>query len=58
MLPPVLDVRDAMRPDAPILLDDLRTDEIGQKGSAHITNDASHHSTCWATWTRASGRRR
>jgi xanthine dehydrogenase molybdenum-binding subunit len=31
VLPPVLDVRFAMQPDAPILLDDLFTDEMGRK---------------------------
>jgi CO/xanthine dehydrogenase Mo-binding subunit/aerobic-type carbon monoxide dehydrogenase small subunit (CoxS/CutS family) len=50
VLPPVLDVRKAMRDDAPILLDDpsgrasgrsLRTDELGQKGQV-ATNIANH----------------
>ena len=41
VLPPVLDVRKAMRDDAPILLDDLRTDELGQKGEI-ATNIANH----------------
>lgn len=41
VLPPVLDVRAAMAPDAPILLDDLRTGELGQKGTAP-TNIAEH----------------
>ncbi len=41
VLPPVLDVRQAMADDAPILLDDLRTDEMGQKGEKP-TNIASH----------------
>ncbi len=41
LLPPVLDLRDAMLPDAPILLDDLRTDEMGMKGS-QPTNVAGH----------------
>jgi len=40
-LPPVLDVRQAMRDDAPILLGDLRTDELGKKGDKP-TNIASH----------------
>jgi CO/xanthine dehydrogenase Mo-binding subunit len=40
-LPPVLDARQAMRPDAPILLDDLRTDELGEKGTSP-TNVATH----------------
>jgi CO/xanthine dehydrogenase Mo-binding subunit len=41
VLPPVLDVQQAMRDDAPILLEDLRTDEMGQKGE-ESTNIASH----------------
>jgi xanthine dehydrogenase molybdenum-binding subunit len=41
VLPPVLDVREAMRPGAPILLDDLHTDEMGQKLDGP-TNVASH----------------
>lgn len=41
VLTPVLDVRQAMRDDAPILLDDLRTDEMGVKGE-QPTNVASH----------------
>ncbi|MBM3749401.1 MAG: hypothetical protein FJW34_26875, partial [Acidobacteria bacterium] len=41
VLPPVLEVRKAMRDDAPILLDGLRTDELGQKGEA-ATNIANH----------------
>ncbi len=41
VLPPVLDAKDAMRPDAPILLDDLRTDELGKQGS-EPTNVAAH----------------
>jgi CO/xanthine dehydrogenase Mo-binding subunit len=32
ILPPVLDVRDAMRPDAPVLHDDLRTTSMAGKG--------------------------
>jgi CO/xanthine dehydrogenase Mo-binding subunit len=31
VLPPVLDVRQAMREDAPVLLDDLRLEELGEK---------------------------
>ncbi len=42
ILPPVLDVRQAMRPDAPILLEELRTDELGQKGE-QPTNIAAHY---------------
>ncbi|UCC62534.1 MAG: xanthine dehydrogenase family protein molybdopterin-binding subunit [Anaerolineae bacterium] len=41
LLPPVLDVRQAMRDDAPILLEELRTDEMGQSGD-RPTNVASH----------------
>ena len=41
LLPPVLDVRQAMRDDAPILLDELRTDELGKKGDKP-SNVASH----------------
>jgi CO/xanthine dehydrogenase Mo-binding subunit len=41
VLPPVLDVRDAMKEDAPILLDELRTDEMGHKVEGP-TNVASH----------------
>lgn len=41
LLPPVLDVDAAMAPGAPILLDDLRTNELGRKG-AEPTNIAEH----------------
>jgi CO/xanthine dehydrogenase Mo-binding subunit len=41
VLPPVLDPVKAMEPDAPILLDDLRTDEFGKKGD-QPTNVAWH----------------
>jgi CO/xanthine dehydrogenase Mo-binding subunit len=37
----VMDVRQAMQEDAPILLDELRTDELGRKGD-HPTNIAVH----------------
>lgn len=40
-LPPVLDVRQAMRPDAPLLLEDLFTDELGHK-SEKPSNVAWH----------------
>jgi CO/xanthine dehydrogenase Mo-binding subunit len=40
-LPPVLDAREAMKDDAPILLDELRTDELGAKLD-NPTNVASH----------------
>lgn len=41
ILPPVLDVRKAMQADAPVLLEDLRTDEFGKKGGSP-TNIAAH----------------
>lgn len=41
ILPAALSVRDAMRPDAPILLEELRTDELGVKGS-RPSNIAAH----------------
>ena len=41
MLPAVLDVRQAMAGDAPILHPDLRTDEFGLRGD-HPTNVAKH----------------
>jgi xanthine dehydrogenase molybdenum-binding subunit len=41
VLRPVLDVREAMKPDAPILHDAIRTDEMGQKGTVP-TNVAVH----------------
>jgi xanthine dehydrogenase molybdenum-binding subunit len=44
VLPPVMDVETAMQADAPILLDDLRTDELGSKGD-HPSNIASRHQT-------------
>src|SRR5947209_3801756 len=40
-LPPVLDVRAAMRADTPLLHDDLRTDSLGQK-SDKASNVAKH----------------
>jgi CO/xanthine dehydrogenase Mo-binding subunit len=40
-LPPVLDVQEAMRPDAPLLHDDLRTDSLGQKAD-RPSNVAKH----------------
>ncbi len=42
VLPPVLDVRQAMQGDAPILLDELRTDELGKRGD-RPTNIAAHY---------------
>jgi CO/xanthine dehydrogenase Mo-binding subunit len=42
VLPPVLDVRQAMQPDAPVLLEELRTEEMGAK-SDQPGNIASHH---------------
>ncbi len=41
VLPPVVDVREAMKSDAPLLHDDLRTDEMG-KTSENPSNVASH----------------
>ena len=41
VLPPVLDVRKAMQDDSAILLDDMRTDELGKKGEVP-SNIASH----------------
>ncbi len=41
VLPPVLDVRAAMAADATIILENLRTDELGHKGD-RPTNIASH----------------
>ena len=41
ILPPVMDALSAMQPGAPILLDELRTDEMGKKGS-EPTNVAGH----------------
>jgi len=40
-LPPVVEISQAMRADAPILHEGLRTDELGQKGD-QPTNIASH----------------
>ncbi len=41
LLPVLMDVKDAMKPDAPILLDDLRTDELGKTLDGK-TNIAAH----------------
>lgn len=41
VLQPVIDVREAMKPGAPILHEGIRTDEMGQKGTVP-TNIASH----------------
>ena len=41
VLPPVVDVREAMKSDAPLLHEDLRTDEMGKK-SENPSNVASH----------------
>ncbi len=41
LLPPVLDVREAMQENAPILLEDLRTSEMGRKGDKP-SNIAKH----------------
>jgi xanthine dehydrogenase molybdenum-binding subunit len=40
-LPPVVTVLDALKDDAPILLDDLRTEELGNK-TDKVSNVASH----------------
>jgi xanthine dehydrogenase molybdenum-binding subunit len=42
VLPPVLDVRKAMQENSPILLDDIRTDELGKKGD-RPSNVAAHY---------------
>lgn len=42
ILPHVIDAKDAMKPDAPIILDDLRTDELGKTGDTP-TNVAAHY---------------
>ena len=44
VLPALVDVQQAMQPGAPILLDELRTDELGVKGDTP-TNVAAHHRT-------------
>ncbi|MCC6167001.1 MAG: xanthine dehydrogenase family protein molybdopterin-binding subunit [Caldilineaceae bacterium] len=41
LLPPVMDVKEAMKADAPVLLDDLRMEELGKKGT-RPTNVAAH----------------
>ncbi len=41
VLPPVMDVLEAMKPGAPILQPDLRTEDLGEKGSTP-TNVAKH----------------
>jgi len=42
LLPAVLDVRNAMQADSAILLDDMRTDELGKKGD-RPSNVAAHY---------------
>jgi xanthine dehydrogenase molybdenum-binding subunit len=42
VLPPVLDVRKAMQADSAILLDEMRTDELGKKGDVP-SNIAAHY---------------
>jgi CO/xanthine dehydrogenase Mo-binding subunit len=42
VLPPVLDVRRAMQADSAILLEDVRTDELGKKGNVP-SNIAAHY---------------
>ena len=44
VLKPALTAQEAMSPDAPILLEELRTNELGEKGSAP-TNIAEHSQT-------------
>jgi xanthine dehydrogenase molybdenum-binding subunit len=41
VLPHIIDAKEAMKADAPIILDDLRTDELGKKGDKP-TNVAAH----------------
>lgn len=41
LLPPVMDVKEAMQPSTAIILEDLRTDELGKQGSS-ATNVAAH----------------
>jgi len=41
VLPPVMDARDAMQPDAPLLHDNLFTDELGNKATT-ASNIAAH----------------
>jgi CO/xanthine dehydrogenase Mo-binding subunit len=42
ILPHVIDAKDAMKPDAQIILEDLRTDELGKTGDKP-TNVAAHY---------------
>jgi CO/xanthine dehydrogenase Mo-binding subunit len=42
VLPPVLDVQEAMKDDAPILLSNLRTKELGEETGDKPTNIAKH----------------
>jgi CO/xanthine dehydrogenase Mo-binding subunit len=42
VLPPVLDVREAMKPEAPLLIEDNFTDELGKK-SEKPSNVAAHY---------------
>jgi CO/xanthine dehydrogenase Mo-binding subunit len=46
VLTPVLDVRKAMEPDSPILLDDLRTEEFGKKGDTPTNISWHGHNAC------------
>jgi CO/xanthine dehydrogenase Mo-binding subunit len=43
LLPPVLDVRAAMAPGAPILIEELRTKELAQERGSLPTNVAAHN---------------
>src|SRR6185503_1807092 len=42
VLPPIMDVRQAAEPNAPILLDEVRTEEFGKKGDVP-SNVAGHY---------------
>jgi CO/xanthine dehydrogenase Mo-binding subunit len=54
VLPPVLDVRQAMQSDAPILLDELRTDELGSQETSLPTSPVTCKSRP-VTWKRFPG---
>ena len=58
MLPPVLDVLQAMRADAPVLLDDLRMNEIGRRKATGRAISPNTSSTSWAMWSKVFRRRR
>ena len=46
VLPPVMDIRKAMASDAPILLEDVRTDEFGKKGEVPTNITGHYRDTC------------